>query len=447
MTTEEQEWKQVCHPKLTATAPSRYFVNKRAVVCSNGTGTLKPLTPLKSLPGYTFYVDPVKKKKVKLEEIMVHTFINQRFDKNKQYIFHKDGNQHNCSYDNLVVCDDLPMLRELEIARLEEEHPDRKYTVVRNVHATLTFERYLVSDAGTIYSLNRRSHLRCIMHHTGYLVNTLYCDINAEQTVTRQITLHTHKIVIRSFEKRLQEDLQIVHINRNPCDNALKNLVYATRPDLPHIQASKKPATTGQRKTRKGAIPLPPVTEETRWKAIGVLPWNGVSFSRYEVSDMGHVRLRGESELLKLSYTSDGYYACVLLHPDEQGSKKSRPNSLRVSRLVANAFVDGYSDEQDTAIHRNGDRLDNRAQNLEWMSRNSSLTQKRACPIVVSLVDDPKAQKEFPSIIKAQRELRYYNIYDTIKYHGNTFTKKVSWDGVKKMALIKVLPPGTRMDE
>ncbi|KAI8148649.1 hypothetical protein BJV82DRAFT_664007 [Fennellomyces sp. T-0311] len=94
----------------------------------------------------------------KLEEIMVYTFLDSQFDRGQQYIFHEDRQQENCALDNLTVCD-LPTLQQLEVESLENQHQGTKYTVVRNVHDTLTFNRYLVSDSGDVHSLISRKHL------------------------------------------------------------------------------------------------------------------------------------------------------------------------------------------------------------------------------------------------------------------------------------------------
>jgi hypothetical protein len=46
-----------------------------------------------------------------------------------------------------------------------------------------------------------------------------------------------------------------------------------------------------------------------------------------------------------------------------------------VHRLVAEAFVDGQADGLEVN-HRNGDKHDNRAENLEWVSRSENNTHK-----------------------------------------------------------------------
>ncbi|KAI8147995.1 hypothetical protein BJV82DRAFT_594170, partial [Fennellomyces sp. T-0311] len=201
----------------------------------------------------------------------------------------------------------------------------------------------------------------------------------------------------------------------------------------------ERSAASQKQGNARNKMPLPSITEETKWKTIGTLPWNGLSFSKYEVSDMGHVRNRDSSQLLKLYHTYYGH-PYVYIHHDNQ-DLHTRPKSMTVSRLVANAFVDDYSETRNVIIHLNGDRRDNRAQNLKWINKHSSYAQRIARPVMVSLVDDPEKQKKFESMAKATHELSSFGLSTLVAKHGNSFTKMVNWDGEKKMALIEVLLP------
>ncbi|KAI8138165.1 hypothetical protein BJV82DRAFT_697877 [Fennellomyces sp. T-0311] len=436
---EEHEWNQVRHPRLPITTPPRYFVNKLGVIRSNATAKLKLLGPNKkaSYISYKLYVDK-KQTSFKLDEIMAATFSGQQYDKSKHYIYHKDGNQKNCAWDNLIVCD-LPTLQAIEIERLQEKHSGTKYTVVRNVHDTLTFELYLVSDAGRIYSLASRKHLSSFKDYNGYQMLHLFSDAATGKIHRKGFSIVVHSIVLQSFKGRRVDNLDIDHFSGEKADNSLKNLEFVTRSI--NNSRSHGPLQTetrnllkeqGDAPKRDTVRPLPPVTEETKWEPVGTLPWNGRSFSKYEVSNMGHVRKIGNPKLLTLSCTSNGYIF-VKIPSDQQVVKSGCLDTTRirvydviVSRLVANAFVEGYSETQNVVKHLNGDRQDNRAQNLEWVTTYCSTLQKSSRKVVVALVDDPKARKEFPSMSKAQRELHTRII--KVQY-GNTIRKEVDWDG------------------
>ena len=79
----------------------------------------------------------------------------------------------------------------------------------------------------------------------------------------------------------------------------------------------------------------------------------------YEVSDVGLVRRVGKQPKT-LTPGSHGYYV-VSLWQNNKGKAEY------VHRLVAIAFVDG--DQSLTVNHKDGDKLNNCASNLEWISK------------------------------------------------------------------------------
>lgn len=83
----------------------------------------------------------------------------------------------------------------------------------------------------------------------------------------------------------------------------------------------------------------------------------------YEVSNMGNVRSlkrkTTKGKLLNPILDKDGYLRVTL-------SKNNNAKGHRVHRLVALAFVDGCSLENNIINHKNEIKTDNRAENLEW---------------------------------------------------------------------------------
>ena len=90
------------------------------------------------------------------------------------------------------------------------------------------------------------------------------------------------------------------------------------------------------------------------WK---VCPFN----ERYEISDHGFVRNFKTKHVLHM-YLVDGYFRLTL----SCGSKRKKKNYL-VNRLVLLTF-EGRSDDptKDQAAHIDGNRVDNRLENLTW---------------------------------------------------------------------------------
>lgn len=91
-----------------------------------------------------------------------------------------------------------------------------------------------------------------------------------------------------------------------------------------------------------------------KWKIIK-------SFPNYEVSTLGRVRSRNKNLVLKPSVSGSGYYQVGL-------SGDGRYKMIQVHRLVAMAFIDN-PDNYPCVNHRNENRLDNQADNLEWCTQ------------------------------------------------------------------------------
>ena len=78
----------------------------------------------------------------------------------------------------------------------------------------------------------------------------------------------------------------------------------------------------------------------------------------YSVSNLGQVRNDKTGRILKLHKGTSGYYQVMM-------GRKTVP--LYVHRLVANAFIDN-PDNLPQVDHINGNKTDNRVENLRWVS-------------------------------------------------------------------------------
>ena len=96
------------------------------------------------------------------------------------------------------------------------------------------------------------------------------------------------------------------------------------------------------------------------WKPI-------LGASRYEVSNMGRIRTY---------YKTKDYFAEIKSEPNPVSGylqvhltlDTGKAKTYRLHRLVAKAWVDGWREERDVVNHIDGDRLNNAASNLEWVS-------------------------------------------------------------------------------
>lgn len=107
-----------------------------------------------------------------------------------------------------------------------------------------------------------------------------------------------------------------------------------------------------------------PDLDGEEWKPI-------LGYPDYEVSNMGRIR--------RYIKTYDSYYIMKpeVLHEVCREyirivDKDRKSHNLQVSRLVAHAFCDGFDDVHNTVNHKDGNTLNNKASNLEWMSMSEN---------------------------------------------------------------------------
>ena len=84
----------------------------------------------------------------------------------------------------------------------------------------------------------------------------------------------------------------------------------------------------------------------------------------YEVSDRGRVRRVG-GKVLKQHKRNSYLYTSMY--------KEGKYFAKDTHRLVAEAFCEGRSDVRNEVNHKNLNKLDNRAENLEWVNRKENV--------------------------------------------------------------------------
>lgn len=91
----------------------------------------------------------------------------------------------------------------------------------------------------------------------------------------------------------------------------------------------------------------------------------GKKFNDYEMSTEGKVRNAKTGRILKTTINKRGYEEVSL-------RKDNRQHTQRVHNLIADTFIDGDHTGLDVR-HKNDDRSDNRASNLEYCTRSETV--------------------------------------------------------------------------
>ena len=100
------------------------------------------------------------------------------------------------------------------------------------------------------------------------------------------------------------------------------------------------------------------------WKPVSIAPYSLL----YEVSDDGLVRRAKTGRVLRAGLDGRKYPVVVLC-------ACNRPTSYKVHRLVALAFID--SESKLDVNHKNGVKGDNRAENLEFVTKRENNAHAR----------------------------------------------------------------------
>ena len=139
------------------------------------------------------------------------------------------------------------------------------------------------------------------------------------------------------------------------------------------IDSSRKPHPSHVE--RRGG-PTPPTGGLQGAEIWKVLP----GFPRYEVSNMGRVRSNCCKNGKKVRYVmktflrTNGYLYVSLYFPDPE-TGRVKVKHMDIHRLVARAFI-GKCKKGRVVDHISGDRLDNRLENLRYITKSENIRSK-----------------------------------------------------------------------
>lgn len=94
------------------------------------------------------------------------------------------------------------------------------------------------------------------------------------------------------------------------------------------------------------------------------------SNERYCVNRNGEVMNAETGLILRPSVNKAGYQVVFLCHP-----KTHKKRTVRVHRLVAEAFLDNPEGKEDVN-HKDGNKQNNKVENLEWATRSENMLHR-----------------------------------------------------------------------
>jgi len=309
-------------------------------------------------------------------------------------------------------------------------------------------EKYIISNYGRIWSNCVNRILKMQTHNFGYIQVTL----GAKRYLV-------HRLVYEHFIGKIPDGFVIDHIDRTPGNNYVKNLRAVTQKenndnqgerDFGHIIRTN--VRTGERVmfySVEDALIHTPLTKRAginyvcrgqfkthagyKWEReesfitkydhsddyVNMGMYKGVDYSNYEVSPRGFVRNAKTHRLLRINY---GEYGRITIDY----------NKITIHRLIADKFCKREDISKDQVNHRNGNKRDNSAGNLEWVTGKENMAHSHG--IKIKSIDlSTNEEKIFTSAREASRSIsdkdKHGNIINACK-SGKPYHNKI-WEFIE----------------
>lgn len=177
-----------------------------------------------------------------------------------------------------------------------------------------------------------------------------------------------------------------------------------------------------------------PVTEVEEWREIP-------GHAGYEASSLGHIRSIDRTIISKSDVRR--FYPGALLrqyiHRRYHQVSIGRHIAARVNILVCAAFWGKRPSRRHHAAHRNGDRLDNRAENLQWATPRQNKADEVIHGTRIRGVRHPNAKLTEQDVrairlLRSTTNLSYRAIgerFGVSKHHAIRISKNYSWQHVR----------------
>lgn len=209
-----------------------------------------------------------------------------------------------------------------------------------------------------------------------------------------------HRIVQASFRGKIPSGYVVDHKNNKKFDNRLANLESVTPSE--NARRSMNAEQRLQREfeissgKRKPAI-VPPIPSDTVWKPVTIERGSTAErfgpFPHYEISNYGHVRKASDKQLITTFMTGSYHTVRLALTAQQRQGGSIYYKSARIHRLVAHAFLPGWSRDTNIVDHKDGKKTNNKETNLEWVSSQENVARAMGRPIQVSVIGTEESRR------------------------------------------------------
>lgn len=323
----EEIWK----PMIFKDQPTGYEISSHGRVL-DGSGEVCKFNDYKGYYTLNFKING-KKKELQIRRLVALNFIEN--PNNFYHIRHLDGNMFNNNVDNLrwVSHQSKELMEEVNLNEEEIWKP-----LIFDDHQS----GYTISSHGNVRDSNNE-----LCKFGNYKGKHYIFDFKINGKRTRLII---HRLVALNFIDNPDNFNFLQHVDGNMFNNNVDNLkwVSSIRWSIPIEIKNKELIQAG--------------LNDANWRPVYI---NG-ELTNYHVSNEGQIRVANTLKVCSLSTRTD-YVTCQLTHKDKKYSKQ-------VHIIVAEAFIPNDNVEEKKQVnHINYNTLDNRVENLEWVTASENM--------------------------------------------------------------------------
>lgn len=128
----------------------------------------------------------------------------------------------------------------------------------------------------------------------------------------------------------------------------------------------------------------------------------------YQISNYGEIKSSYTNKILKPNHENTGYLTVALY-------KSSKVRRCKIHRIVAETFI-ANEHKKPVVNHKNGDKTDNRVQNLEWATHKENMQHAFATGLKVG-VNHPNNKKSIP-VAQYDKNMNFVKLYPSINEAG-----------------------------